>query len=166
MNKSNVQKAINVMLRVKARGDNFDMSRWQQVNFSLKLPEQLQSIGILNTERELHECGSAACFGGWVASSPEFAADGGKAVGSGYPILDGTRGARAIALWLDIEPYEARALCLDKCFISENIYTEVPRFTDTTGQTDIIDPGLVTVDMVIAALDRLLATGSVFEAQE
>lgn len=139
MNLDNVNKAIAVMERVKARGDRFDLCTWR---------EHVPGFDP-QSEQELHTCGTAACFAGWVAVSPEFRADGGSACTEGTPKFPTNthvaRGGTAIAHWLDIPISEAENLC--GLYDSERVYG-----------VEMEDE--VTVDHVLAALYRLRDTGS------
>lgn len=147
MNKSNVQKAIKIMLRVISRKDSFDMSRWQQT------PAGETKL----TEADLHTCTSAACFGGWVAVSPEFIEDGGNATSSlGEPVYKSRYQDNAIAEWLDINGDEAEGLCA--------IVGRI-RLEDTYPGVGT-NRALITPEMVVDALIRLLNTGSVFVTPE
>ena len=78
-NKKNVQDAINIM----ERAGKVDMGKWQQTHFSS--PDETGPVG---SESELHEYGMTACFGGWLAVSPEFKAVGGSAGDRGEPALE------------------------------------------------------------------------------
>ena len=92
-NEKNVQDAINVMERAR----KFDLSTWQEG----------ADFYAITTEAELNSCGMAACFGGYIAVSPEFKAAGGEVSRfSGRPIIcanDFTVGGHeAIAVYLGI----------------------------------------------------------------
>ena len=101
MNKDNVQKAINVMQRVVDQKRAFGITMWQDTEDD-----------IVTQEEVLHNCGTAACFGGWVAVSPEFQEGGGYADNwSGQPSLEDETGYKAIAHWLGISRYVAQSLC-------------------------------------------------------
>tara|TARA_Y100001938_G_scaffold149998_1_gene239116 strand:- start:778 stop:1212 length:435 start_codon:yes stop_codon:yes gene_type:complete len=141
MNIDNVNKAISVMERVKERGDRIDMHSWQDGATEIAL-----------TEQDLHTCGTAACFAGWVAVSPEFTQDGGKAkVTSGMPVLKNEEGVRAIALWLGMTYFEALGLCgLDNW---RDIYGANMRYED------------IDADAILTALYRLRDTGFIFPVQ-
>ena len=139
MNKSNVQKAINIMQRVIDRGDAFDMRGWQ---FTSPSERRVAEV-------DLHTCGQAACFGGWVAVSPEFQKDGGRVSNiSGAPLYKERDRQYAIAEWLEVSTREAESLC----------GLEVDKRNDLY-QVKLYE---ITPDMVIHALFRLLETGSVF----
>lgn len=138
MNRQHVEDAIAIMERVKAGGHPVQMEAWQTVKPG-------QTVG--RTEEELHTCGTAACFAGWVAVSPEFQAAGGGVALDGAPRSSGTpAGAPSIARWLDIYYGDAQALCA----ISG---------TATVYGTDSFES--LTVDDVLSALYRLRDTGSV-----
>jgi hypothetical protein len=140
MNALNVSKAIAVMERVKERGDSFSMRQWQ-------FPRE--ELGrACTSEDDLHECGMPACFGGWIAVSPEFIEDGGSAARiSGAPVLgSGDRGDASIGAWLGINEEDSANLC---GFFETAMY----------GGKTIGDVG---VDDVLNVLYRLRDTGSVW----
>lgn len=143
MNIENVNKAIAVMERVKARGDEVFMRDWRS--------------GLVNTsprEEDLHNCGTAACFAGWLASSKEWTNDGGSAGLSGCPKMPGDVGVRAVARWLEID-------YLDCCYLcgTEGGYPNASRhvYPEADGDVDNID-----VDQVLSALYRLRDTGTIY----
>lgn len=135
MNLDNVNKAIAVMQRVKARGSNFDMAKWQS------LPE---GVELAKTEDRLHACGTLACFGGWLSVSPEWIQEGGSIDATASPKFNGEVGTYAIANWLDI-PF--RAACR---------LTHPAEFRETHGLSLSEE---ITVDHVIAALEDLRDEG-------
>ena len=142
MNLTNVNKAIAVMERVKARGDDLDMCVWQQ----RRRPANGNSRMLKTAEEELHTCGTSACFAGWVAVSPEFKEDGGYAHPlDGAPRIGVADDQYAIAKWLGISGKEAGILC--------GLH-DVPLAYGSKGVTHI------TVGDVLAALYRLRDTGS------
>lgn len=72
-----------------------------------------QSGEPLKTESEIHTCGTAACFAGWIAVSPEFKAAGGKVRPvSGAPVFCGWVGVQAILDWLEAQDTKAYILKL------------------------------------------------------
>lgn len=141
MNIENVNKAIDVMERVKARGDNFDLSTWQG-GFD---------GGVIAREEDLHACGTSACFAGWVAVSPEFQADGGEVNFDGSPQYSVFRCESAIREWLNLPHKEADDMC---------------GMRDSTQVYGKNDSRSVTVDDVLAALYRLRDTGSPYPEEE
>ncbi len=110
INQEAVRQAISIMERVNGGGYRFNMSFWS----SRRTPGGRDVDIRLMDERSVHECGMAACFGGWVALSPEWKAIGGSVIITGAPVLRGTvenyYGADAIAKWLNIEPDLAELL--------------------------------------------------------
>lgn len=109
MNIDNVNKAIAVMERVRDQHRAFNMWTWQEF-------EEDDTSEALNFEAGLVNCGTAACFAGWVAVSDEFKQDGGNTCPIDgcptFPIIeDGEKrmceGATAISTWLDIPQVEA-----------------------------------------------------------
>lgn len=89
MNIENLNKAIAVM----TRAGKVSMIKWQVIHGEVK-----------ETEEELHKCGTAACFAGWIAVSPEWKADGGYVNEFGAPGNYRTLSdqSSSIAAWLDI----------------------------------------------------------------
>ena len=150
MNKVNVQHTINIMTRVKDRDDTLDMSCWQRPSKHTVHHEK---------EMELHWGGSAADLAGWVAVSPEFIADGGYAYNRGKPVLKTAVGAKAIAHWLNITEKHARLLTTSGATTGpQEILTVYPDINYKS--TDGMFLAHITPDHVIAALTRLLKTGS------
>ncbi len=89
-NEKNVQDAINIM----ERAQKFSMHYWQVVAYG----------SACETEAELNECGMAACFGGYIAVSPEFKAAGGTVSEvDGAPMLGRESGYFAIAEYLGVD---------------------------------------------------------------
>lgn len=127
MNIENIDKAIAIM----RRAGRVDMHSFQSGD------------EILRSEEELHLCGTAACFAGWVAVSPEFHADGGGMDGSG-PCYKGRLDEEAIAGWLEIPLSLADGLV----FPTRRIY---PRMSIEAAWEE------VTAADVINALERIKA---------
>jgi hypothetical protein len=119
----NIDKAIAIM----KRAGKVDMGAWQSGNEA-------------KTEADAHECGTVACFAGWVALSPEFQADGGGVGWYGEPILGEHSCELAIGKWLDIEINIAFGLCCG-------------------GQYCVYDNEDPTKEDVIEALETLRDTG-------
>jgi hypothetical protein len=139
MNALNVSKAIAVMERVKERGDSFNMRHWQ-------FPRE-DSGRACTSEDDLHECRMPACFGGWIAVSPEFIADGGSAAPTGVPMFGSEYpGSASIGAWLGINEDDSESLC--GITESASVYGEKP----------VVD---VNVDDVLNVLYRLRDTGSI-----
>tara|TARA_R110002124_G_scaffold10362_1_gene51738 strand:+ start:175 stop:624 length:450 start_codon:yes stop_codon:yes gene_type:complete len=144
MNIVNVNKAIAVMERVKERGDYLNMRDWQFLEDS--------EAPAMETEGDLHKCGTAACFAGWVAVSPEFQVDRGSVCVGGAPCLpmreEGyyVSGEAAIRFWLGIDEDAAEHLCA---------MSDVANFYGK----EVKD---ITVDDVLSKLYRLRDTGSVY----
>lgn len=144
MNKENVQKAIDIM----RRAGKVDMGEWQE-GIGPFCPYFDRRIA--TTEAEAQECGTAACFAGWVALSPEFQKDGGKVAIDGAPVYQYVNGYKAIALWLEIECIEAAELC----FVG---YHKLPEYNNKESHE-------ITSENVISVLERLLKTGSVLDVE-
>lgn len=141
MNLENLNKAIAVMERVRDRGDAFNLRNWQG-----RYAKDWSNFDPVRTEEELHTCGTPACFAGWLAVSPEWAASGGTIGTVGEPEINHLDEDDAIAFWLRIDEHEAGSLC----------GVTFPHLT--YGKTS----SEVTVDDVLTALYRLRDTGSVF----
>lgn len=77
MNPRNIRKAIAVMQRAIDRGGKFSMANWQSRQTRDGL---VQAVGAecAFTESQLHACGNAACFAGYLDISPEWRADFGR----------------------------------------------------------------------------------------
>jgi hypothetical protein len=147
MNIENVNKAIAVMERVRARGDRVDMRDWREYPF-----EYMQEPA--RSEEDLHTCGTAACFAGWVAVSSEWVEDGGTATRAGCPKMPGKSGVRAVADWLGMEYMECAFLCATtgaKAYASRLVYPKVAGV--------VVD---IDAEQVLAALYRLRDTGTVY----
>tara|TARA_R110002012_G_scaffold318882_1_gene538007 strand:- start:109 stop:522 length:414 start_codon:yes stop_codon:yes gene_type:complete len=100
MNIENIKKAIAIMERA-SNHDCIDMMEWQS---------REDATDFCNSEAELHKCRNKACFGGYVALSPEWQDDGGTVAYDGEPVMDSYKGSEAISYWLDIEDITARLL--------------------------------------------------------
>lgn len=146
MNKVNVEIAINIMQRVIDRKSAFNMSDWQDTD-DINLAAQ--------TEKELLDCGTAACFAGWIGVSPEWQDKGGFILDTGVPVIlscgERLYGADAIQEWLNITKKEAHGLCAvyhnkKSCFIPEYTGKRVEE---------------ITAEDVMSILNRLLKTGKV-----
>ncbi|WP_273455158.1 hypothetical protein [Nevskia ramosa] len=117
INQEAVRQAIAIMQRAVDREAPFNMQSWQAV------PVGAPDTDVCKTEFEAHQCGMVACFGGWVALSPEWQAIGGTIDGTGGPLLqrgdDVLFGAEAIAEWLGIETWRAELItCTGFSFLS------------------------------------------------
>ena len=117
MNIENMKAAIAIMQRVIDRGDKVDMVNWQTTKSGYNT---FSFEPIAKTEDELHACGNAACFAGYVAISPEWRAAGGFVLGSAAPSLAhnsqfnphpwNLSNESGIAAWLDLPIAVARRL--------------------------------------------------------
>jgi len=109
MNVANVDKAIAIM----GRAVNLNM-RFYQAKFHAG--GSVSVLAALKTEEELHRCGTSACFGGYIAVSKEFQADGGFVSTDGSPCIvssvSGRRleGHEALAYWFVISETLAQML--------------------------------------------------------
>ena len=138
MNIENMRSAINIM----KRAGKIDMRKWQEIKNGDKA---------LGSEEELHYCGTAACFAGWIAVSPEWKKFGGRIderYGTPYiPIkenLDKTYySSKAIAYWLDIPKSYSIELCALNTTIKNEEYYGV----------EIND---ITKEMVIEKLEEII----------
>lgn len=113
---------IAVMLRAVDQKYTFDMAFWQEY---LTIDRPIQS------EVMLHSCGSAACFAGWVAISPEFQENGGRAsTADGCPIFLGNIAGAAITTYLGLDPsidnMTTKGLGHRLCYASQDFYQVRP----------------------------------------
>lgn len=86
MNKKRVKYAIKLMKRAK----------------NLKMGEYQRGEDYARTLHDLHEMGSKASFGGYIALSPMFQEVGGYSGYEGYPILNGRAGWWAVAEFFQV----------------------------------------------------------------
>jgi hypothetical protein len=108
MNKENFDIAIKVMLRVAERQYAFYVTEWQILECCIQSQAKTD-------EESLRDCGMAACFGGWLAVSPEFQDAGGSCNRfDGYPVYKGRIGSHAIEEFLGIDESTAKKLCCEK----------------------------------------------------
>ena len=147
MNLVNVDKAVTIMERARDIGSILYMASWQG------------RVIAKDDGDYLRECGTGACFGGWVAVSPEFRADGGSmAAISGAPRIhfEDTEccGPSAIAIWLGIGHEEASCLCGIGGNDNETAY---PDDSEEDGEIAI---NAITFNDVLEALNRLKETGT------
>ena len=96
INKERLEQAIAVM----QRAGKVSMGTWQGGN----------TLECATDEEGLHQCGSTACFAGWVAVSPEFQAAGGRVGTSGWPCFDLCTGHDAINRWLETRGFKAEVI--------------------------------------------------------
>lgn len=99
MNRERIQAAIELMKRAR----NLNMITWQTKRSPISPPA--------GTVSELHACGNSACFGGYLALSPEWKEAGGTVTIKGGPVMSGGfRGAAAVAEYLGISERQAESL--------------------------------------------------------
>ena len=139
VNQEAVRQAIQIMERVVKRKSRFNMAYWQ----SLSDVHANESEAICKTESAAHSCGMAACFGGWVALSPEWKTCGGAFDETGGPLLVRGNGryfgADAIAVWLNIPTWHANLLtCTGYSIFSRSGFYDGKTITDITPK-DVID---------------------------
>jgi len=103
MNIQNIKIAIDVMERVEKERRPFDMTRWQQGHYDSAAMYRKYAA-------HEHECKMAACFGGWLALSPEWQSQGGHVMYTGAPYYRGEMGADAIAAFLEVSEETAVGL--------------------------------------------------------
>lgn len=115
MNIDNMNKAIAIM----TRAGKINMDNWQYGS-------------VQKSEEDIHVCGTAACFAGWVGVSPEWAADGGILTNNGEPLF-GTRpgfpsAEKSLSEWLGLHTsliemliYESAGTAYSDC--GEPVYT-------------------------------------------
>ena len=100
MNIENLNKAIAVM----TRAGKIDMGRWQNTTVGISSTEN-ETDTVKETEEEIHSCGTAACFAGWIGVSPEWKEFGGVIDGDGEPVLGKLSACKALSLWLDLPEF-------------------------------------------------------------
>ena len=117
-----IQSRLDICIAVMQRAvDNkrvFDLNNWQIVDFG---------ESIKNTEEELHNCGMAACFGGWLAVSPEFIAlGGGRSLVSGRPSFKSYYAENAINAFLGLDYMKGMGvlLVMPSSRLYDGVYTE------------------------------------------
>lgn len=143
INHTRVLQAVAVMQRVIDRGDRLYMGSWQC---------NLDSSNYTK-EEELHKCGTAACFGGWLAVSPEFKKVGGEVNRlSGAPKLASFIGADAVMRFLKLDCKES-TLYEVKEYINNVCATGDMSITKFYGVANVTD---ITPQMVIDKLQVLL----------
>jgi hypothetical protein len=102
MNKERLQTLINILKRADAA--QFSLSNWQDGWADL-------DENTVQTEDEMHLCGTIACVGGWLAVSPEFKAVGGTVLDGGSPMLHDDAGYMAMKTWLECTTEAAYRIC-------------------------------------------------------
>ena len=105
MNLERLQQAINLM----KRAGKVYMGTWQY------------NYPAYTDEKTLHNCGTPACFAGWLAVSPEFQEAGGTVHPSGSPKFNGYTGAEAIIRWMGATAVDALVLELiihGRCYVT------------------------------------------------
>lgn len=140
MNRERILYAIELMKQVRDEGKKLDMTGWQQSDTPAK---------------DFHTCGTACCFGGWLAISPKFKQDGGRIGCFGAPMfgediltdqeyLLRDVGSQAIANYLEIDEDASDHLCAIICSIPNEFYAHRLETED------------ITPDDVINALQTIL----------
>jgi len=104
---------IKVMQRVVDLKRAFNLGSWQQSGIKRK------------KEKALHNCGSAACFGGWLAVSPEFQRAGGSVSDMGKTVFDGHTSYPAINAYLGLE--SGHEFGDEFVYTCSDIYNDCPR---------------------------------------
>ena len=135
MNTDNVLLAIEVMGRVVRQQYEFDIGTWVGTDSDYSFP---------TTEQEASECGTAACFAGWIALSPEGREAGMHLSKGGTPGHGNDYGVFSVVSFLDIPFVEAKHLAHG----NKAVYG-VPRSE-------------ITAQHVLDVLYRLRDTGSVY----
>lgn len=158
INKERVQLAINVM----ERAGKVDMDAWQSDILYHRAEAK-------TTEEEIHACGSAACFAGWLAVSSEFHSNGGTSCPkNGAPMFNGYRAASAVVAWMeatDLHDELIRLLILGGVDSvtpeAEGWYTELGYEMEYDFESDELyivswDEGKWTAEDVIKVLNALM----------
>lgn len=142
MNKEHVEELIKVMKNAKKAGAKLDMTYWQNTDC------------LKSSIKEMVDCGTTACMGGFLAVSPAWKKiDGFVSTNSGAPAINveglGTlHGTVAIAHYLNINLGTASKLAYVGPPINR-VYSKPKK--------------QVTFDDVIKVLQRLRDTGSIYE---
>ena len=135
MNLENAKRAIAVMERVKTYSPfAFDMTMWfKDYNFTAPIPV---------SEDQALECGTAACFLGWLALAPEIpeifvSPDDWDLIQH----INGSEYAFALSHFLEISSTEAYALCGIHLTYEEERKANFPKYLDYGIPTpqDVID---------------------------
>ena len=114
MNLRRMDVCIKVMQRVVDNKYAFDLGDWQQGEHTK------------TSEKELHKCGSAACFAGWLAVSPEFRRSGGTlSQYHGIPRFKGRGGDGAINSYLNLSAYNRLGPCI--VFSDSELYESIDK---------------------------------------
>lgn len=96
VDKVRIAEAIRVMTEVRDRNLPFDMQNWFR--------------------GDADDCGTAACFGGWLVRDPYFQALGLTGERDNMPYFDGFAGTDAIEDILVISNEQARDLCYENYY--------------------------------------------------
>lgn len=96
LNRRRLKVLIKIQRRVVDEDKKFDIRSWQW-----QAPSRMIAVV---TEKKLHACGTAACFAGYVALSPEWKRAGGRInLSSGAPILNYRGGQDALSEYLSLD---------------------------------------------------------------
>ena len=152
MNIDNINTAISIM----ERAGKINMATFQETNAE-------RDYSVYTTEKELHNCGTAACFAGWVAVSPEWHNFGGIVDEGGEPVIPGFNniGYSCIAKWLDIHDELAKFLMqlntdmLHYCLHTNNNGSEFHSYAFY----NVSDISEITKEHVISELENLKEVG-------
>jgi hypothetical protein len=127
MNKKHFDIAIEVMQRAAEEHYKFNALRWQRLEWRIINTRPLQAK---TDEESLRDCGMAACFGGWLAVSPEFQDAGGSCDREGRPVYKNYSACSAIALFLGISTSNSWLLCAAGS--ASDLFYNVKDFNDIT----------------------------------
>jgi hypothetical protein len=142
-----VQSCINVMIRVVVMERGFNIYAWRS---DLEGADE-ESVNVDQMEEEVHSCGTSACFGGWLAVSPEFRGAGGKATRIGSPIMDHISGSGAIGNFAS----KGKSTCNALSMLADPCSGAWIGFMGTPSAQDVLDRLLIIQD---AMIDQNLAT--------
>jgi hypothetical protein len=90
MNRDNIRTTIDILKRAQA----FNINNFQR---SADQVDERSGFKYAETEADLHKCGNTACIAGYIAISPEWAAQGGWAE-LGTPVCLNSKGNEGGAL--------------------------------------------------------------------
>lgn len=133
---------VSDMLAIMERARNLDMTWFQQVHREgHRYYASVANGDAVHSIEELHECGSFACFAGYLALSPMFKAAGGTMLKSGAPCWADPERAReeshqVVASYLDISPLLARAMIYGGTYEGTPVYHD---YLNTVRASDVAD---------------------------
>jgi len=131
-----INTCIKVQQRVVDNNRNFDMTAWQDI--------EDHPTWAHKTEKDLHTCGSAACFGGYLALSPEWKRAGGSVDMEGTPVYEEKVQQEAVQAFLGLSQYVSQDRSLGYQLVAPygNLYGL--QFSDRLEDVDITAKDVLT----------------------